>query len=131
MATPRARMMNIPVPDGCDRMEAPLWTSLAFACLGAAVWQWVELADRLSHLVWFALKFGLEPNLITAGKFMATVFFAASGSCIGLGLIATSQLRRTNSRFWLVSWLSVLMLVVGSIVWGGLLSSPLIRIVSR
>ena len=108
-----------------------IWASIAFICLAAAIWQWVELADRIRHLAWFAFKFGIEPNLISAGSFMVVVFFGATAVFVGLGLVATRQLRGADSRLQFCSHLSVQMLIVGAVVWGGLLASPLIQIVSR
>ena len=107
------------------------WASIAFVCLAAAIWQWVELADRLRHLAWFAFKFGVEPHLITAGSFMVVVFFAATAIFVALGLVATRQLRGADSRVRFCSRLSVQMLIAGAVVWGGLLASPLIQVVSR
>ena len=95
-----------------------MWISVAVVCLAAAIWQWVELADRLNHLVWFALKFGIEPNLISAGIFMVVVFFSATAVFAGLGIVATTQLRRADSRFRFCSLLSVVMLMTGALVWG-------------
>ncbi|MEW6305718.1 MAG: hypothetical protein AB1705_19745 [Verrucomicrobiota bacterium] len=104
---------------------------ITFVCLGAAFWQWVELADRLHHLGRLLFKFGTHSNLISAGSFMVVVFFTATAVFVGLGLVAATQLRRAGSglRFW--SLLSVLMLVTGALVWGSLLASPLIEIVAR
>ena len=108
-----------------------IWTSIAFVCLAAAIWQWVELADRIRHLAWFAFKFGIEPHLISAGSFMVVVFFGATALFVGLGIVATRQLRAADSRLRFCSRLSVQMLIAGAVVWGGLLASPLIQIVSR
>ena len=104
---------------------------MAVACLAAAIWQWIELADRLTHLVWFAFKFGTKPNLISAGSFMIIVFFTATAVFTGLGIIATTQLGRTESCFRFCSLLGVLMLIAGALIWGGLLASPLVHIVPR
>jgi len=123
--------MNTTHQDGCARFEAPMWVAIALVCLAAAIYQWVELADRLKHLVWFALKFGIEPHLISAGSFMVVVFFAASAVFISLGIAATTQLRRAQSRLQFCSLVSVVMLLAGAVVWSGLLVSPLVQIVSR
>jgi hypothetical protein len=108
-----------------------IWASIAFVCLAAAIWQWLELADRIRHLAWFAFKFGIEPHLISAGSFMVVVFFGATALFVGLGLVASRQLRGADSRLRFCSRLSVQMLIAGAVVWGGLLVSPLIQIVSR
>ena len=108
-----------------------LWISVALACLAAAIWQWVELAGRINHLAWYAVKVGIQPHLIDAGTFMIAVFFAATAVFAAFGTVATAQLRRLESGFQCCSLLSVLMLLEGALIWGGLLASPLVQIVSR
>jgi hypothetical protein len=76
------------------------------------MWQWVELVGRISHLLWFTFKFGIEPHLITVGTSMIAVFFAATAVFAVLGTVATVQLRRLESPFQCCSLLSVLMLEV-------------------
>ena len=117
--------------DRCGRSKARAWIITAIACLAAAIWQWVELSDRLTQLFWLAFKFGIEPRLLTAGAFMVVVFFFGTSISLGLAIVATRQLRRADSHFRFCSVLSVLMLATGALVWGGLLASPLIQIVSR
>src|SRR5438477_142097 len=108
-----------------------IWISIAFVCLAAAIVQCIQVADRVAHVAWFAYKFGVEPHLITAGSSMLVVFFGATAVFVGLGSVATDRLRRAESRLRFCSLLSVQMLIAGALVWGGLLASPLIQIVSR
>ena len=108
-----------------------IWTFIAFICLAAAIVQCIQVADRVAHVAWFAYKFGVEPHLITVGSSMLIAFFGATAGFVGLGLAATDRLRRVESHFRFCSLLSVQMLIAGALVWGGLLASPLIQIVSR
>ena len=108
-----------------------LWTSMAFVCLAAAIVQCIQVADRVTHVAWFAYKFGVEPHLITAGSSTLVVFFGSTAVFVGLGLVATDRLRTAKSRFRFCSLLSVQMLIAGALVWGGLLASPFIQIVTR
>jgi hypothetical protein len=128
---PPGNGMSTTEHDGCARFEAPMWALIAALCLAAAIWQWVELADRVHHVLWFAVKFDFAPHLISARIFMVIVFFAGTALFASLGIVATIQLRRAELRYRFCSLLGVLMLVTGALVWGGLLASPLIQIVSR
>ncbi|MDB6132022.1 MAG: hypothetical protein JWM59_265 [Verrucomicrobiales bacterium] len=108
-----------------------VWTPMPFVCLVAAIWQWAEIADRIRHLARFVSKFGIEPGLITAGSSMVFGFYGATAFFIVLALVAAEQLKGADWWIWSASKLSVRMLLVGALVWGGLLASPLIVIAPR
>jgi len=107
------------------------WASIALICLAAAIWQCVEVADRVTHLSRMAYKFGVEPQLISASTSMVGIFFGATAVFVVLGIVATERLRRLQSPIRFCSLLSVLMLLAGALVWGGMLISPFVQIVSR
>jgi hypothetical protein len=107
------------------------WIALASLCLFAALWQWLEVAGHLWVCAVEVWRCGLEQPLISAGSTMIAVFFAASAACIGLAGIARVFLRQEESRWQRCAGAAVVMLTTGAILWGGLLCSPLIKVVRR
>lgn len=107
------------------------WIVVAAVCLVAAMWQWAEVASRLSHCAVMVWKFGFEKPLISAGSTMVGVFFIASAGFIGLGGTAVMALRSENSRWRHWADASVAMLIGGGIVWGSLVLSPLVTVLPR
>ena len=100
-------------------------------CLAAAVWQCYEVAARIAQLSTMTWKFGVEPGAIDAGISTTVIFFAASAALIILGLFATDRLRAASSPMRFCSMLAVQMLVAGAVIWGGLLSSPVVALSPR
>ena len=75
-----------------------------------------------------AFKFGVEPELISAGTSMVVIFFGGTAVFVAHGLIATNRLRCIKSPSRFISLLSVQMLIAGALVWGGILVSPFVQI---
>lgn len=105
--------------------------SIAIVCMVAAIVQCLAVADRIAHVTTIAWKVGVEPSLITANCSMIIAFFVLTSLFVGLGLFATGRLRRVASSFRFLSLLSVQLLLAGAVIWGALLCTPFVQIVSR
>ena len=108
------------------------WSVIAIVCLAVAGWQAYAVVGQIAHVTTNAWKFGVE-NLqpISAGTTMTVAFFITTAVFVALGLVATDRLQRASSPMRFCSLLSVLLLLSGAIVYGGMLCSPVVVLHAR
>lgn len=88
---------------------------------------WDAIA-RIRHMIW---KFDDDGSKITAGLMMIIVFFGATLLFCVLSVISAKRIEVGDRVYRYASYVSLALLILGGIVWAGLLFSPYVTIVPR
>jgi hypothetical protein len=106
-----------------------IWSLIAISCLAAGIVQVLWVLGSVFGACALAWKSGSWAHAITVGVQWVPAFFALSLTFIALGVVSARQLHSSAVR---ASGLAgARLLIFGSIIWAGLLLSPLISVVRR